>query len=188
MNIAVIDNGGQYTHRIMRTFQDLEYDSEILPNTTPIEELSADAVAFSGSGLSVGGGEEFGMGNCELYLDKFNGPILGMCAGHQLIAKHFGGEAKPAGTPEYGITELIIDEPDELFKGLPSTIKVWNSHNDEVTAISDQLKALAHSKDCPYEAIRHVSKPIFGVQFHPEVQHTEHGAEIFKNFAELTKV
>lgn len=190
VKVAVIDNGGQYTHRIMRTFQDLNeeafpVEAVIIPNTTPVEEIEADALAFSGSGTRVGIEGVDPLGNCGIYLDHFNSPILGMCAGHQLIAKHFGGDAKPAQTPEYGICELIIDDHDELFKGLPDAFTVWNTHNDEVSAISDQLKVLAHSKDCAYQAIRHVSKPIFGLQFHPEVQHTEHGSEIFKNFVEL---
>jgi len=187
MKLAVIDNGGQYTHRIMRTFQDLEVEAVIIPNTTPVEELNADAIAFSGSGSRVGLGEEDPMGNCGLYLDQFNGPIIGMCAGHQYIAKHYGGAAAPAKKPEYGTCELVIDDHDELFKGLPDKFIVWNTHNDEVSAISDQLKVLAHSENCPYQAIPHISKPIFGLQFHPEVQHTEHGSAIFENFLELAK-
>jgi GMP synthase (glutamine-hydrolysing) len=72
-----------------------------------------------------------------------------------------------------------------LFKDLPEKFIAWNSHNDEVSEISEQLECLAHSKDCKYEAIKHKEKPIFGLQFHPEVQHTEHGQEIFKNFTDL---
>ena len=185
MKIAVIENGGQYTHRIMRTFQDLEVDAMIIPNTTSLEELDADAIAFSGGAVRMGLGEIGAMGNCNLYLDEFDGPIIGMCAGHQFIAIHFGGATAPAKVPEFGTCELIVDDPDVLFKGLPERFTVWNTHNDEVCAISPELKVLAHSKDGPYQAIRHVSKPIFGVQFHPEVQHTEYGPEIFKNFLEL---
>jgi GMP synthase (glutamine-hydrolysing) len=187
VKIAVIDNGGQYAHRIYRTFQDCGAEVEIFPNTTPVEEIKADGIAFSGSGLMIGQGEAAGMGNCALYLDKFNGPILGMCAGHQLIASHFGGEAKEAATPEFGKTEILIDAKDEIFEGLPEKIIAWNSHNDEVASISENMESLAHSKDCPHEAVKHKTKPIYGLQFHPEVQHTEYGYEIFENFVKICK-
>jgi len=189
MKVAVIDNGGQYAHRIYRTIQDLVVDFEvevlILPNTTPLEELNTGAIAFSGSGLRLGEEDADPMGNCELYLDSFEGPILGMCAGHQLIAKHFGGEVAPAKTPEFGMTEIKLDKQGGVFEGVPPSFTAWNSHNDEVSALSNQLAVLAHSIDCPYEAIKHVSKPIYGLQFHPEVQHTEHGCLIFENFLKI---
>lgn len=187
VKIVVIDNGGQYAHRIYRTLQDCGAEAEIMSNTTPVEEINADGIAFSGSGFMVGQGEAAGMGNCPSYLDKFNGPILGMCAGHQLIASHFNGTAQAAVVPGFGKTEIIIDEKDEIFEGLPDKFIAWNSHNDEVGSISDDMKLLAHSKDCQYEAICHKTKPIFGLQFHPEVQHTEYGYKIFENFVEICK-
>jgi len=184
MKVAVIDNGGQYAHRIMRTFQDVGAEAMIIPNTTPVEEINADAIAFSGSGLRIGEGEVDPMGNCRSYLDNFQGPILGMCAGHQLIAIHFGGKVGPAETPEFGKTEITITKKPGIFDNLPQTFTVWNSHNDEVTELPDCFESLASSKDCKYEAIKHKEKPVFGIQFHPEVQNTEHGTEIFKNFLE----
>ena len=185
IKIVVIDNGGQYTHRIYRTLQDAGAEAEIISNKTPIEEIVANGMAFSGSGSLVGQGEEAGMGNCDIYLDKFNGPILGMCAGHQLIAKHFGGKVSAAKIPEFGKTEIVVDNENQLFKGLPNNFIAWNSHNDEVVEISDKLEVLAHSSNCKYEAIRHKEKPIYGVQFHPEVQHTQFGKDIFKNFLNI---
>jgi GMP synthase (glutamine-hydrolysing) len=127
------------------------------------------------------------MGNCDLYLDELEIPILGMCAGHQLIAAHFGGKASAAKKPEFGKTEILVDEQDELFDGFPKSFIAWNSHNDEVSKLSDELLKLAHSKDCPYEAIRHNELPIFGLQFHPEVQHTEYRYELFENFIKICK-
>ena len=187
MKIVVIDNGGQYTHRIYRTLQDAGAEAEILPNITPAENIQADGMVFSGSGSLVGQGEEAGMGNCSVYLDTFNKPILGMCAGHQLIAKHFGGEVRAAQKPEFGKTEIEIDKQNVIFEGLPDKFVVWNSHNDEVSEISDQLEVLAHSNDCAFEAIKHKERPIYGLQFHPEVQHTEHGLEMCKNFLNVVE-
>jgi len=186
MKIAVIDNGGQYSHRIYRQFEDLGAEAVILPNSTPVEDLAEfDGLAFSGSGALVGQGEEAIMGNCGKYLDNFDGPILAMCAGHQLMAAHFGGSAKAADVPEFGKTEVKVDVQEDIFKDIPASMVVWNSHNDEVGSISDQIEVMAHSNDCPYEALRHKSKPIYGIQFHPEVQHTEYGEKIFENFLEL---
>lgn len=191
MKIIVIDNGSQYAHRIYRTFQDLDVDVEILLNTTSFEKVeSADAIILSGSSGLVSQGAS--MGNCPLYLEKFNGPILGICAGHQLIASFFGGKVQPAvesatGTPEFGKTEIFVDNENDLFKGLPKNFFVWESHNDEVSGLSDKLECLAHSKTCANEAIKHIGLPIYGLQFHPEVQHTEFGHEIYANFLEIVK-
>ncbi|MFO7872034.1 MAG: GMP synthase subunit A [Candidatus Undinarchaeales archaeon] len=184
---AVVDNGGQYTHRIKRTLEDAGSEAEIISNTTKIEDIEADSLVFSGSGSLVGQGEEAGMGSCSKYLEKFDGPILGMCAGHQLIAKKFGGKVRAAEKPEFGKTEIIIDKENDIFKGLPEKQTVWNSHNDEIEEISDKLEVLAHSNDCKFEAVKHTEKPIYGVQFHPEVQHTEYGLDMFKNFLKVVK-
>src|SRR3989344_2075281 len=191
MKIIVIDNGSQYAHRIYRTLQDLGVETKIVPNTTPFNEVkNADGLCFSGSGGLVSQGAS--MGNCPEYLEKFQGPILGMCAGHQLIGEFFGGKVRSAsesdsGTPEYGKTEIIIDKHEGLFKGLPVKFAVWESHNDEVSEISPELELLAHSDTCAFEAIKHISRPIYGVQFHPEVQHSQFGREIYANFVHIAK-
>lgn len=191
MKIIVIDNGSQYAHRIYRTFQDLKINAQILPNTVSFGEIkSADAIALSGSGARIGYGEP--MGNCETFIRKFDGPIIGMCAGHQLIAQVFGGKARSASesttsTPEFGLAEITIDNEDEIFKGIPKKFNAWESHNDEVCEISDDLERLAHSDTCEFEAIRHKTRPIYGLQFHPEVQHTQYRMEIFSNFIEIAK-
>ena len=191
MKIAVIDNGGQYAHRIYRTFQDLGAEVIILSNSTPLGELfDFDGLAFSGSGGLVGQGEEEVMGNCGKYMDNFDGPILAMCAGHQLMAAHFGGTAMAAETPEFGKTEINVRIKEDIFENIPEhgdSMIVWNSHNDEIGVLSEQLEAMADSKDCKYEAIRHKSKPIYGIQFHPEVQHTEYGEKIFDNFLRIVE-
>lgn len=186
--IIVIDNGGQWTHREWRMLRDMGIDTEILPNTTPFEELDVDGLVLSGGAPRVG--LEDTLGECGTYLDEAEVPILGICAGHQFMAGHFGGEAEAAGTPEFGKTELVLADgvsQDDILAGLPERSQVWESHNDEVTIVPDGFENLASSADCQVQAMRHTERPLFGLQFHPEVSHTEYGEQIFQNFIDLCK-
>lgn len=188
VRIVVIDNGGQWTHREWRTLRDLGVDTEIKANTTPLDELDVDGLVLSGGAPRVG--LEDTLGNCGTYLDEADVPILGICAGHQFMARHFGGKAEAAGTPEFGKTELELEdgvEQDDILAGLPERSTVWESHNDEVTVVPDGFEVLGHSPDCEVQAMRHTGRPVFGLQFHPEVSHTEHGERIFENFVDLCK-
>lgn len=188
VRIVVIDNGGQWTHREWRTLRDLGVDTEIKPNSTPFEELDVDGLVLSGGAPRVG--LEDALGACGTYLDEATFPILGICAGHQFMARHFGGEAKAAGTPEFGKTELVLNEDvtqDDILQGLPERSQVWESHNDEVTKLPDGFEPLARSDDCPVQAMRSTQRPLYGLQFHPEVSHTEYGQDIFQNFVDLCK-
>jgi len=187
MRVYVIDNGGQWTHREWRVLKYLNVDAQIVPNTTPVEKLKdADALVLSGGAPSIAY-EKQKLGNQDLYLKELDVPLLGICVGAQFIAEFFGGFSSTAKYPEYGKTEVFIDEHDELFAGLPDRIVVWESHNDEIKELGNELIALAHSRNCRYQAIKHRSKPVYGVQFHPEVQHTEYGEDIFNNFLALAK-
>jgi len=187
MKVYVVDNGGQWTHREWRVLRDLEVDAVIVPNITEIEKLKdADAVVLSGGAPSISY-EKYKLGNQPQYLEELKVPILGICVGAQLIAEHFGGECGAAKYPEYGKTEVFIDDEDEIFQGFPPKIIAWESHNDEIKELSDDLISLAHSSTCRYQAIRHRKKAIYGVQFHPEVEHTEYGEEIFRNFLKIAR-
>ncbi len=183
MRIDVVDNGGQWTHREWRVLRYLGLECDIIPNTTPVEQIVADGLVLSGGAPRIGS-ESSRLGNTGDFLDSLKIPLLGICVGCQFIAEHFGGLAGPASIPEYGETRLVVDEPGVLFKGLPSEFTVWESHNDEIKELTDDFVVLAHSKDCAYQAIKHKDRPIWGVQFHPEVEHTEHGSEIFHRFIE----
>jgi GMP synthase (glutamine-hydrolysing) len=182
MRILVVDLGSQWTHRILRTLKYIGVDSEIISCKTPLKKIDADGLVLSGGAIRIGLGEVKELKEVSNYIDKFNKPILGICAGHQFIGMHFGGKAQPSEKPEYGKVELFVDEEDELFKGLPKKFIVWASHNDEVVDVP-HFKVLAHSKDCSNHAMKHESKPIYGCIFHPEVEHTEYGEKIYKNFA-----
>jgi GMP synthase (glutamine-hydrolysing) len=185
VKVYVVDNGGQWTHRIWRVVRELECETKIIPNTTPVDEIDAEALILSGGAPRVAW-EAPKLGCCTDYFDRFNGPILGECVGMQLMALHFGGKAGPAEVPEYGLAKLKVIEEDDLFKGLPKEFCVWESHNDEVKDVSG-FSVIAMSENCKIQAIRHLTKPLYGVQFHPEVNNTEHGKEILTNFVKVVK-
>src|SRR6056297_3252126 len=189
VSIYVVDNGGQWTHREWRMLKYLDATTKIVPNTTSWKTLTDEGV----DGLILSGGApriglENKLGNCDEYLRKSNIPILGICAGHQFMARFFGGDAKPSKIPEFGkITLTLLDTENPLFINVPKESIVWESHNDEITIIPDSMKNLAKSENCTYQAIMHKEKPFFGLQFHPEVNNTEYGEQIFTNFISICK-
>ncbi len=185
MKVYVVDNGGQWTHREWRVLKYLKVDTKIVPNTTPFDEISdADAIVLSGGAPSVASDADK-MGNNGEYLDKADFPILGICAGMQFLSEHFGGKLGPSVTPEFGRVELKVSSHDDLFKDLPSEFNVWASHNDEVKIVPKDFEVTAFSPTCPVEAVRSLKRPIFGVQFHPEVENTEYGPQLFQNFLDI---
>jgi GMP synthase (glutamine-hydrolysing) len=186
VKVYVVDNGGQWTHRIWRVLREVGCDSKIIPNTTPVGDIDADALVLSGGAPRVVW-ESPKLGNCIDYFERFQGPILGECLGMQLMAIHFGGKAGPSEIPEYGLSRLRVIEEDDLFKGLPKEFSVWESHNDEVKE-APNFAVLALSENCRIQAVKHWHKPLYGVQFHPEVNNTEHGEEILRNFVRTVKV
>ncbi len=182
VKIYVIYNFGQYNHLIQRTLRDLGAETKLVENTTPVEKLK-DA-----DGLVLGGGPSLDRtGNCELYLRELDVPILGICLGHQLIAKVFGGEVGRGEAGGYAEVKVRIVEDDEIFSGLPKELKVWASHMDEVKKLPEEFKKLAESDICSIEAMRHKKRPIYGVQWHPEVYHTERGEDFYRNFIEICR-
>lgn len=185
MRIAVIDNGGQWTHREWRVLRDLGVESEIFPNTAELTDLRAEGVVLSGGALSLEGTDT--LGKVAEWIDTSTVPVLGICVGHQFLGRHFGGKVA-RGAPEFGRVELTVDRADHpLFRGFSSPFHVWASHNDHVVTPPSGWMTLAHSPGCPIEAMAHPSRPIWGVQFHPEVEHTEHGSEILRRFADLCR-
>jgi len=186
MKILVIANRGQYNHRIYRTLKYLGAEAKLVQNDVSIDEVANE----DPEGIVVGGGPFLDeAGNSNDIIDSFYKelPILGICLGQQLIAKQFGGEVSTAKVGEYADCEITVDEEDEILKGVGPTFNAWVSHKDEVSILPKDFTALAHSKICEFEAIAHKNYPLFGVQFHPEVEHTPKGPEIFKNFLEIIK-
>ena len=184
--IDVIDNGGQWTHREWRMLRYLGVETQILPNNTPIEELrELDGLILSGGAARVGLTGE--LGNCADYL-SLDVPILGICSGHQFMARHYGGDAGEAPKPEFGAATIsLVGDGGPLFEGTPSEQTVWESHNDEVTVTPPGFIAVAQSESCKVQAMQNEDLNRFGLQFHPEVNDTEFGSNIFENFVSLCK-
>lgn len=184
--VFVVDNGGQWTHREWRVLKYLGAETQIVPNTTPFEELQdLDGLVLSGGAPRVGLADT--LGACGDYLAKADYPILGICAGHQFMARHFGGDVAPGKVPEFGKTELIVDKAEGILEGVAPRSIVWESHNDEVTKVPDDFVVLARSEGCPVQAMQHARRPLFGLQFHPEVEHTQFGKQMFENFLRVCK-
>ena len=182
--IDVIDNGGQWTHREWRMLRYLGVDTQILSNKTPLSELrKVDGLILSGGAARVGLTGE--LGNCAEYL-TLEVPILGICAGHQFMAGHYGGKSQEAPHPEFGAASIeLIDGGGELFAGTPDKQGVWESHNDEVIDIPDGFRITAVSDNCAVQAMENDASDRFGLQFHPEVNDSEYGAKIFENFVDV---
>jgi GMP synthase (glutamine-hydrolysing) len=186
VKIRVLDNGGQWTHREWRVLRDLGVETTILPNTTPLDAMDADGVVLSGGALSLEG-TDTPLGRVGEWIDDSAVPVLAICVGHQFLGRHFGGRIGH-GAPEFGAVELTVDRADHpIFQGLPSTLRVWASHNDQVAAPPPGWEVLAHSATCAVEAMAHPTRPIWGVQFHPEVEHTQGGQEIFRHFLDACR-
>ncbi len=125
------------------------------------------------------------VGNCAQYVKEVQRPILGICLGHQLIAEAFGGSVRKGTLGGYASVIVQICDHDDILAGMKSRINTWASHADEVSCLPDNFIRLARSEICEVEAMRHVDKPIYGVQWHPEVAHTEAGDILLKNFIEV---
>jgi len=189
VKIYVIDNGGQWTHREWRTLRDLDVETKIVTNTTPFTTLikdNIDGLVLSGGAPRIGLKDE--LGKSSEYLENADFPILGICAGHQFMGRFFGGTVTPSKVPEFGRIELTILYQDKLFKDVPEKSIVWLSHHDEVSQLPSNFEILAQSETCKIQAMRHKEKPFYGLQFHPEVEHTEYGEKIFKNFVDLCNI
>jgi GMP synthase (glutamine-hydrolysing) len=158
-------------------------ESRIIPNTTSLDHINADELILSGGAPRIAW-ESPKLGKCTDYLQQFQGPILGICVGLQLMAVYCGGKAGPCDIPEYGLAKIRVIEEDDLFRNLPDEFLVWESHNDEVK-VADEFTVLAVSENCSVQAVKHLTKPYYGVQFHPEVNNTEHGEEILRNFVNV---
>jgi GMP synthase (glutamine-hydrolysing) len=184
--VIILDFGSQYTQLIARRVRELGIYSEILPYHTPFEKILAlqpKALIFSGGPASVYA-KSAPMPDARLY--TLNLPILGICYGLQVIAKHFGGKVELAKAREYGRANLVIKRNGKdnlLFKQVPDST-VWMSHADKVTVLPAGFEVIAESDNSELCAVAycHDGKQIFGLQFHPEVHHTVHGKQILANF------
>ena len=184
--ILVLDFGGQYCHLITRRIRELNVYSEIVsPDVTP-EDLKKIGERVRVKGLVLSGGPssvyERDAPTVDPRILNMDIPVLGLCYGHQLIAFLSRGKVKQGIKREYGITHVIITKPVGVLEGLEHKEKVWMSHGDTVFTMPAEFEVLAHTENCPVAAFRHKEKPIYGLQWHPEVIHTENGALMLRNF------
>ena len=184
-NILILDFGSQYTQLIARRVRECGVYSEIHPYNTPpekIRSLSPRGIILSGGPASV---YEKKAPLCDPSILRMGIPILGICYGMQLIAQLFGGEVARSDKREYGKARLTLNRKGGLFRGLGtkgSRLVVWMSHGDSVKALPPGFHAIAHSRNTPYAAIEEPQRRIYGLQFHPEVVHTQRGLDLIKNF------
>lgn len=180
--IAVIDFGSQYTQLIARRVRENHVYSIIVPPTvTPrrLREINAVGLIFSGGPSSV---YEEGAPRCDKALLDLGLPVLGICYGLQLACLLLGSKVGSAKAREYGRTHLSVVHPDELLANVPEQMTVWMSHGDVVNDLSADFIPLAATANCPIAAVKHATRPVYGVQFHPEVTHTPYGSQILRNF------
>jgi GMP synthase (glutamine-hydrolysing) len=180
--IVVLDFGAQYSMLIARRVRECNVYSELLPYNTTLEELKKRDV--KGIILSGGPGSVYEKDAPKLdpRIWESGIPILGICYGMQLMAKELGGDVKSGKLREYGKAQLVIDDHTNLFAGQGKELTSWMSHGDSVTALPEGFNILAHTESTKIAAMGSKEKRLYGVQFHPEVGHTQNGTEMIKNF------
>jgi len=177
--IDVIDNHGQFTHLERRALRDIGVDVDIVDNTTPPEEIDADGLVLSG------GPDMDRIGNCSAYLD-LGIPVFGICLGMQILAAELDGTVAAGDYGGYADVDVaILDGDDPLIGSLAPGVRVWASHADEVKQVPEGFAHTATSDVCEVEAMSDPDRGLYGVQWHPEVAHTERGEEVFENFVAI---
>lgn len=183
--VIVLDFGGQYNQLIARRVRECGVYCEVKPYTTPLEQIRAMepiGIIFTGGPNSVYDPKS---PQVDPAIFTWGVPILGICYGCQLMAHNLGGrvtEAQDDSAREYGKTETYFDTSCRLFKGLPAQGITWMSHGDYMEKVPEGFALVAHSGACPNVAICDESRGFYGVQYHPEVNHTEHGTDMIRNF------
>jgi GMP synthase (glutamine-hydrolysing) len=180
--VLVLDCGGQTAQLIARRVREQHVYCQLVRHDLSIERirrLAPRGLILSGGPASV---YEEGAPHVDPAIFELGIPILGICYGMQEVCRALGSEVSPGAHREFGRTRCTVVEHNELFRDVPSELTVWMSHGDQVKNLSEQWTALASTADCPAAAVRHHTKPIYALQFHPEVTHTEHGGKLLGNF------
>ncbi|MBS0664328.1 MAG: glutamine-hydrolyzing GMP synthase [Verrucomicrobia bacterium] len=180
--IAVLDFGSQLTQVIARRIRECHVYSKIYHFSTPAEQLRADGII----GIILSGGPQSVYARTAPHPDpkifELGVPVLGICYGVQLMGHFLGGTVALSKAREYGHGHLTIKRPGRLFAGLPRKLRIWNSHGDKLTRLPPGFVATAVSENSPYSGIEDAKRRFYGIQFHPEVFHTERGVDMIRNF------
>jgi GMP synthase (glutamine-hydrolysing) len=180
--VLVMDFGAQYANLIARRVRDQNVFCQLVRHDLSaerIKQLRPKGIILSGGPASV---YDKGAPHCDPKLFDLGIPVLGICYGMQLACYFLGGDVKPSGSREFGPAQCRVHEPEGLFRGVSSESTVWMSHGDQVQTIHGDFLALAATDTCPVAAVRHRQRPVYGLQFHPEVSHTPEGNKILRNF------
>ena len=183
--VLVIDFGGQYNQLIARRVREHNIYCEVISYKTPIEKIkerNPKGIIFTGGPNSVYLDTSPRMDKAVMELGV---PVLGICYGVQFMAYALGGKIGKAhdnSLSEFGRTSCTIDDKSDLFADIDDVTEVWMSHNDYIETLPEGFKAIAHTEKCPYAGIANVEKKLYGVQFHPEVNHTVQGFDMLGNF------
>src|SRR5438046_237074 len=180
--ILILDFGSQYTQVIARRIRECQVYSEIVRFDITAAEVAAskpNGIVLSGGPASV---YDDGAPQIDPKIFSLGIPILGICYGMQLMARHLGGEVEFSPHREYGAGMLHIDERTPLFDGLGEQMDIWNSHGDKLAALPDGFRVVAHTENSAFAAIENTASQLYALQFHPEVAHTPRGNEIIENF------
>jgi GMP synthase (glutamine-hydrolysing) len=180
--VLIFDFGAQYAQLIARRVREQDVFCQIVRHDLPAErvaELKPRGLILSGGPSSVYAPDAPSFDARVLDLGV---PTLGICYGMQLACQALGGEVKPSTSREFGRAHCYVVHADDLFGGVPEEMVVWMSHGDQVKSVNGDFVALATTETCPMAAVRHASRPVFGLQFHPEVSHTPYGTKILRNF------
>ncbi len=180
--VVVLDFGGQYKELIARRVREMHVHSQILPCTAPIEkieEINPIGIIFTGGPNSV---YDPASPKCDKRIFELGIPILGICYGMQFMAYALGGEVSSCPVSEYGQIETNLENSCALFRNLDQKEIALMSHTDYVSRLPEGFQPAAHTENCPIAAFEYPEKKFYGVQFHPEVQHTPKGKKIIKNF------
>ncbi len=187
--IVILDFGSQYTQLIARRVREAGVYAEIYPCTVDPAEvtaLSPRGLILSGGPSSVYDPDAPRLAAAWLNMVRADGtpmPVLGICYGLQAMAHTMGGAVARAERREFGRAQVVVDDDCDLLAGVPSGSTVWMSHGDHLAVLPEGYRLLAHTSNAPVAAVRALHRPHYGVQFHPEVVHTEHGRRILQNFA-----
>jgi GMP synthase (glutamine-hydrolysing) len=180
--VLIFDFGSQYSQLIARRVREQNVFCQIVRHDLPagrVAELKPKGLIFSGGPASV---YEPNAPRCDPGLFDLGVPILGICYGMQLACQLLGSPVKPAASREYGRAQCHVREETGLFFGVPRETVVWMSHGDQVHSLNGDFLPLAATDTCPVAAVRHRTRPVFGLQFHPEVSHTPYGGQLLHNF------
>jgi GMP synthase (glutamine-hydrolysing) len=184
-SIAVIDLGGQYCHLIARRLRELGYRAFILDH----DASAPDVRQYAGVILSGGPNSVYAEGSLQIdpQILETGNPILGICYGHQLLAQRIGGRVE-RGRSEFGSSALSVLDDSPLFGASPKSFRVWMSHSDSVVELPPGVRRIGATAACATAAFADEERHLYGVQFHPEVDHTEYGTELLRNFAAICKL